>query len=114
MITVLMVEIEPAEGISSRKLVLETAKQNVITAYSVEDGVRLLRRFPNVDALVVHAQLARPYTEIIDEARKIRPDVPVILLSPTASEHCPGCTAVVSSHEPQQLLDVLGRMMEKG
>lgn len=45
-LVVLMIEAEQPEGISSRKLVVETAKHNVITAYNPETGLKLLRRFP--------------------------------------------------------------------
>ena len=47
--TFLIVEVEPPEGISARKLVLETAKHNVITAYSAHEGLELFHRFPAID-----------------------------------------------------------------
>jgi hypothetical protein len=49
-----MIEVEQPEGLSTRKLVLETARHNVITAYTAEGGMELLHRFPNVDVIVVH------------------------------------------------------------
>lgn len=42
---VLMAEVEPPEGLSARKLVLETGKFNVITAYSVEEALETLVAF---------------------------------------------------------------------
>lgn len=56
-LVILMIEVEQPEGVSTRKLVLETARHNVITAYSTDTGLRLLRRFPNVDVVVVHTEL---------------------------------------------------------
>jgi hypothetical protein len=50
-LTFLIVENEPAQGLSTRKLLIETAKHNVLTAYTGGEGVRMLERFPNVDAL---------------------------------------------------------------
>jgi hypothetical protein len=35
-LVVLMIEVEQPEGVSTRKLVLETARPNVITAYSTQ------------------------------------------------------------------------------
>lgn len=108
MITVLMIEVEPAEGISSRKLVLETAKHNVLTAYSAADGIALMQRFPAVDAVVVHAMIGNDsFRSVVEQIRKVREDVPIILISPSGSDHCPTCAAVISSHEPRLLLDIL-------
>ena len=57
-LVILMIEVEQPEGISARKLLLETARHNVITAYGGNVGLALLRRFPNVDVAVVHTELA--------------------------------------------------------
>ena len=35
----LIIEAEPSDGLSTRKLLLESAKHNVITAYSGKEGV---------------------------------------------------------------------------
>jgi hypothetical protein len=51
----LVVDREFAGSISSRKLVLETGKFNVITAYSFAEGRILLDRFPLVDGIVLTA-----------------------------------------------------------
>ena len=56
-LVVLMVEVEQPEGISSRKLILETARHNVLTAYSGDGAVNLLQRFPNVDLAIIHTEL---------------------------------------------------------
>lgn len=51
-LTFLIVEAEPEEGLSTRKLLIETAKHNVLTAYNGEEGKATLDRFPKVDAIV--------------------------------------------------------------
>lgn len=56
---VLMAEIEPPEGLSARKLVLETGKFNVTTAYSVKEALETLVAFPRVDVVVLHASVCR-------------------------------------------------------
>jgi CheY-like chemotaxis protein len=48
----MIVEKEPAEGLSTHKLLIETAKHNVLTAYSGSEGLEMLQRFPDVDAIV--------------------------------------------------------------
>jgi hypothetical protein len=76
-----MIEVEQPEGVSTRKLVLETARHNVITEYTKDTGVRLLRRLPNVD--VVHTELDdSSFEQTIREFKSIRNAVPVIGISP--------------------------------
>ena len=55
--TFIMAEPEPEQALSARKLVLETAKFNVITAHSVSETRELLQQFPNASALIIHSQL---------------------------------------------------------
>jgi CheY-like chemotaxis protein len=49
----LIVENEPAQGLSSRKLLIESAKHNVITSHSATEGRQMFERFANVDAIVI-------------------------------------------------------------
>jgi hypothetical protein len=66
-----MVEVEQPEGISARKLILETARHNVITAYTGKGALELLRRFPNVDVAVVHTeQEDTSFEKTISQPRK--------------------------------------------
>ena len=53
----MIVEAEPAEGLSTHQLLIETAKHNVLTAYSAREGLHMLERFPNVDAIVFDTAL---------------------------------------------------------
>jgi response regulator RpfG family c-di-GMP phosphodiesterase len=107
-LVVLMIEVEQPEGLSARKLVLETAKHNVLTAYSGPYGLELMRRFPNVDLLVVHRFVdGMPAEEIIRQANEINPKMPVVLLSPVADAEPLGAQYVIPSHEPQMILTLL-------
>ena len=56
-LTFMIVEAEPAEGLSTHKLLIETAKHNVLTAYSGREGLEMLQRFPDVDAIVFDTAL---------------------------------------------------------
>ncbi len=103
---ILMIESEQPEGISSRKLVVETAKHNVITAYNPETGLALLRRFPAVDAVLIHASVL-DHLPLIPQVREISPSVPIIVATPRPSDHFEGADYTVPSHEPQRLLDLL-------
>ena len=73
-LVVLMIEVEQPEGVSSRKLILETARHNVITAYGGSVGIELLRRFPNVDTAVVHTELPdSSFKEIVRDSKRSVP-----------------------------------------
>ncbi len=107
-LVILMIESEQPEGISSRKLVVETAKHNVLTAYNPTTGLALLRRFPAVDVVLVHATVL-DHLPLIEEVRTIAPRTPVIVATPNPTEIYAGADFTVPSHEPQRLLDLLAR-----
>ena len=106
-LVILMLEEEQPEGLSARKLVVETAKHNVLTSYSLEDGLSLLHRFPNVDMILVHARLLEQDPNLLREVKSACPDKPIILAAPFAKETRPEVNYVVDSHRPQDLLKVL-------
>jgi hypothetical protein len=107
-----MIEEEQPEGLSSRKLVVETVKHNVLTAYNAKDGIALLTRFPNVDAVLVHAGQLHKAPGLLSEVRKICPRKPIVLASPFAEESSPEADFVVDSHKPQALLKLLGEDLQ--
>jgi len=107
-VIILMIEVEQPEGLSARKLVLETSKHNVITAYSGTAGIQLFKRFPDVDAMVVHVDVSNPpFEEVVRQIREIRPEIPIIALSPIGTVGLAGVDYVIPSHEPQAILKVL-------
>jgi CheY-like chemotaxis protein len=104
--TILLVEPESTDMISARKLVLETAKFNVLNAYSTGEALMMFEKFKSVDAIVVHA-------EVIDSERlalavkQQRRDLPVIGLRPSLFEHRDHTDHQISSHSPEELLSLL-------
>jgi DNA-binding response OmpR family regulator len=108
-----MIEVEQAEGISTRKLVLETARHNVITAYTKNAGLNLLRRFPNVDVAVVHTELEdSSLKETVRELKHIQGTLPVIGVSPRSDADKDGADYIIPSHDPQALLNLLAEKFE--
>jgi hypothetical protein len=107
-----MIEEEQPEGLSARKLVVETVKHNVITAYTGRDGIDLLRRFPAVDAVLVHAAQIEKRPNLLAEVKELAPHLPIILASPFAQHVAAEANYVVDSHKPQALLKVLGEDMQ--
>ena len=104
-----MVEPEAPQALSSRKLVLETAKYNVITAYSGNEGLELLEQFPAVTAVIVHGEVRDIECETLVERMKkrLKRDIPFIVLTPRTSLACGGGDHYASSHEPTELLGLL-------
>lgn len=112
-LVVLMIEVEQPEGVSTRKLVLETARHNVISAYSAAVGMKLLNRFPKVDVVVIHTEMDDyPFEQIVRELKQIRSDVPVIGISPNEDRDNSGADYIISSHDPHALLQLLAERFE--
>jgi sulfur transfer complex TusBCD TusB component (DsrH family) len=106
--TFIIAEPEPVGALSARKLVIETAKFNVITAYSKAELMEVVERFPAVDAVVVHRDLmARGIETSIQELKRAVHGKPVILVSPSMPEDAGRGDYLVDSHEPEDLLRLL-------
>lgn len=110
----LVIDREHSGSISTRKLVIETAKFNVLTAYSPAEGLETLRRFPAIDGVVMNADLRDlGCNEFIALLRKIVAAVPVVVVGPNPSSDCNKATHQVDSFEPQRLLEALRQMCTK-
>jgi response regulator RpfG family c-di-GMP phosphodiesterase len=105
--TFLMAEPEPQQALSARKLVLETAKFNVLTAHSTQEAIELSQIFPEVNALIVHGNISGNCSEVVAQFKRKTPHGPAILLAPSASISCDGVDHRVSSHDPEELLRLL-------
>jgi DNA-binding response OmpR family regulator len=104
--TILIVEPEPKEALSVRKLVVETAKFNVITAYSPQEAEELLRIFPNVSGIAIVSDV-NDCEKVVKKAKATNPKVPIIVLSANRTYRCGDAEHHVSSHEPEELVNLL-------
>lgn len=108
---VLVVDPPDPETLSTRKLVLESAKFNVLTGDSMNEAYEILEACP-VAAAIFHklALGGSNPSDIITKLKKKVPDTPVIVLSP-----CPdgitGTAGVLSSHDPLELVRYLQTML---
>ncbi|HET9184329.1 MAG TPA: response regulator [Candidatus Angelobacter sp.] len=111
----IVVDPEHAGSISTRKLLLETAKLNVLTCYSGTEAVATLRRFPNVDAIVLNVDVRdMDCSELVRQMKTSAPTVPVVLVSPAGyTSNCNGVDHQVSSYEPKELLDLFQKLFGK-
>lgn len=107
---ILVVDAEFPGSISSRKLVIETAKFNVITAYSGLEAIETLERFPKVDAVVVNAdEEETPCAELVKRLKAIVPNIQIIATSAGGDDDC-GAHHGVSKFYPAALLEKLKTM----
>jgi CheY-like chemotaxis protein len=104
----LVIDREFPGSISTRKLVLETAKFNVITAYSGTEAIEIFRRFPAVDGVVMDGELEDISAEDLAQLfKQVAPAIPVIVISAPGGPACPSADRRVESFQPQKLLDTL-------
>ncbi len=101
-------------SISTRKLVIETAMLNVVTAYGAEEAIETLARFPNVDGVVLDTETpGMTCRELINRIRGMRAEIPIVTVSPSGYEACGGEQFHVSSYDPQALLEQLRKICSK-
>jgi DNA-binding NtrC family response regulator len=107
----LVVDREFPGSISTRKLVIETAKFNVITAYSGKEALETVRRFPALSGAVLDAGLEDiPCKEVVQEIKTMQPEMPLIVICGPADELCPDADYHLDSFEPAKLLETLKKI----
>ena len=100
---VLIVEEEQPDGLSARKLILESLQHHVIIAYSAKEALHMLDRM-KVDVVLVHTALHDDSCEeLVGEIKGRYPSTNVVALSPGGSELC-GPVATLDSLRPEQLV----------
>lgn len=104
----LVIDREFASSISTRKLVIETAKFNVITAYSSLEAIATLEAFPAIDGAVLDVNMPQmPCAELVAALKQIKPSLPVVVVSAPGASSCSGADFHLESFEPGKLLAIL-------
>ena len=107
----LVIDREYACSISTRKLVIETAKLNVITAYSSEEAIQTLKRFPAVNGVVMDANLSDMSGDVLVQILKaIQPTIVVVAISGPGRDHCEHADHHLDTFEPARLLELLKQL----
>jgi hypothetical protein len=107
--TLLVAEPEPSQALSVRKLVLETAKFNVLTAHSTREALDLFHLFPNISAAVlvgdsiIDCDAIAGQIKGTTEARKVS----IVFLSPRIGGICRKADHILESGEPEKLLETI-------
>ena len=103
----IVAEPEPAEALSVRKLVLETAKFNVLTAHSTREAIDTFQSFPNASSIIAVEGKNIDCEAITRTLKEAIPKIPVIVLSGRDGFRVTQADYHISSHEPEELLKVV-------
>jgi CheY-like chemotaxis protein len=107
-----VIDHEFPDSISTRKLVLETAKYNVITAYSGREAVETFKLFPNVSGIVMNEAVAgMDCASLVKELRAIRSDVLLIVTSSRGITDCVVADHQLNNFDPASLLRLLRQLV---
>jgi CheY-like chemotaxis protein len=104
----LVIDREFPGSISTRKLVIETAKFNVLTAYSGKEALEMVTRFPAVSGVVLDGGLEDvPCGEVARQIKQLQPKLPVIVIATPGFSGCPVADYQLESFDPAKLLETL-------
>jgi len=110
----LVIDREFPGSISTRKLVLETAKFNVITAYSGREALETVQRFPGLDGVVMDGELEDiPSDDLARSIKQMLPGIPVVVICPPGGQLYPDADFRVDSFQPAELLETLRGLKPK-
>lgn len=110
----LVIDRETSSAISTRKLVIETAKFNVITAYTSAEAVQTVKKYPAIDGVVLDSAMADMSCEnLVDALKAIRADLPVIVVCTPRGTLCERADYTLDSFNPRELLTLLQKLFPK-
>jgi DNA-binding response OmpR family regulator len=109
--TLLIAEPEPVHALSTRKLVVETAKFNVLTAHSTQEALEILRLFPKVNLAVLVQSREIDCENIAKRLKGKAAKVPVIYLHAAIGAVCSGADHALPSGEPEELVMLLRSLL---
>ena len=98
-----------------RKLLLSSAGYDVLTASSGEAGLEILKQHPVNLFIADHFLSAKTGTETAREMRKLKPQVPILIVS--GADEAPGGLEFVDgflpkAEAPNVLLDTIVRLLQ--
>jgi DNA-binding response OmpR family regulator len=103
-----VIDREHSASISTRKLMIETAKFNVLTAYSGQEALDTFALFPAISGVVLDSNLQDvKCSEVLAKLKASAPALPVIVVRGPGREDCRGADHYLDSFQPSRLLDLL-------
>jgi CheY-like chemotaxis protein len=110
----LVIDREFPGSISTRKLVIETAKFNVVTAYTAQESLDTLRMFQAIHGVVLDSEIGgMSCDELVAGLKAIKPGIPVIAICGPGDHSCPGADYELESFDPRKLLELLRTLLPK-
>lgn len=110
----LVVDRELPGSICTRKLVIETGKFNVISAYGVVEAIEALKRFPRVSGVVVDAGIRDMPCETLTALMKsLMPNIPIVVVSRPKAMDCAGADYHLNTFDPNVILKLLQKLEPK-
>ena len=109
--TILVAEPEPSQALSVRKLVLETAKFNVLTAHSTREALDLFHLFPNVSLAVLVPSREVDCNVVAPAIKKATSKVPVVFLHSAIGAVCEEADHSLQAGDPEELLDLIRSLL---
>jgi CheY-like chemotaxis protein len=107
----LVVDREFSANISTRKLIIETAKFNVITAYSGTEALETVKRFSSIDGIVLDAGLRdMPAEDVVQQLKQTYPKLPIIVICAPGANYCPEADHHLEFFDPARLLQLLQKL----
>lgn len=107
----LVIDREFPGSISTRKLVIETAKYNVITAYTGREAVELVARFPAINGVVLDGGIQdMSCEEVVRQIKALEPQVPIVVIATPGLDDCPQSDYQLHSYDPAKLLETLRKL----
>jgi DNA-binding response OmpR family regulator len=107
----LVIDREFPGSISTRKLVIETAKFNVLTAYSGKEALEIFKSFPAINGIVLDGELDDvSCSDIAREVKQLQPKLPVIVIAAPGFSECPEADYQIESFDPAKLLEILRKL----
>jgi CheY-like chemotaxis protein len=108
----LVIDREFPGSISTRKLVIETAKFNVITSYSAQEALETLKTFPAMHGVVLDSEVAgMPCESLVNGLKSINATIPIIAVCGPGDHPCTNADYQLESFEPRVLLELLRKLL---
>jgi len=103
----LVAEPEPKQALSVRKLVLQAAKFNVLTAHSTREAEDIFQRFPKISGAILVGECEVDCEKVASVIKNAMHKIPVIYLHGSVGGRCSWADHDLSSNEPEALLEMV-------
>lgn len=108
-LALLVAEPEASSGLSTRKLLLESAKHTVIVAFSAEEAIQMFDRFPKVDAIIINYELTDG-SRIAKHVKGQNPKMTVVCVDSHIAATVKWADHTADGHDPTAFLEMIQKL----